>query len=444
MIVLAALLPALLALAAPAAAPAQKKYILQGGTIINGVFTRPLKDHLVIVEGGRITGVGRKNTVILPKDAEVIDVTGKYIMPGLIDVHVHEDAKADWPRYLAWGITSVNCMYEVTDTALAREAWSLQDTVRSPRIFAAAPVFTTKGGWWEGDAFPVDPSVDRFPTTSGDARAAIRALNAKGVRRIKLMVDDMGWCRDPLPRLAKMDTVVMNALLDEARKLNIVTEVHAPELADAASAVAGGANILVHGIVDRRVDAPLVETLLYSDGYYVPTFSLYRFLAGADTFMTGVFSDPRFRASLPPATVDSLTGPAYAARYRERYPNIDYVRSRLGVLDDNMATFLSNYAQIALGTDMWALPGIGAHVELELMVKAGMTPMQALTSATFLSAKAIRIFSKTGTIEPGKDADILVLDADPLADIKNTRSISMVIKMGRIFRPAELLGTAGR
>jgi imidazolonepropionase-like amidohydrolase len=435
---------ALLTLAAAAGAPAQKKFILRGGTLINGVFDRPLKDHLVVVEGGRITGVGKQSKLIIPQDAEVIDVTGKFIMPGLVDAHVHEESKADWARYLAWGVTSVNCMYENSDTALERESWSQRDTTRAPRIFAAAPVFTAKGGWWEGDGFPVDPSVDRFPETPDEARAAVRALNAKGIRRIKLMVDDMGWCRDPLPRLKKMDPAVMAALLDEAKKLKILAEVHSPMLADAAAAVAGGALFLAHGIVDERIDAPLVDAILSGDGYYVPTFSLYRFLAGADTFMAQVFSDERFRGSLPPETVAALTGPEYAARYRERYPNAGYVRSHLGVLSDNFSSLVNNYAQVAMGTDMWALPGIGAHVELESMVKAGMTPMQALISATFLSAKALRIFSKTGTIEPGKDADILVLDADPLADIRNTRSISMVVKLGKIYRPADLPGGGGR
>jgi imidazolonepropionase-like amidohydrolase len=444
MFVLAAALPALLTLAAAAGAPAQDKFVLQGGTLINGVLERPLKDNLVVVEGGRITGVGKKSRLIIPQDAEIIDVTGKYIMPGIIDVHVREESKADWPRYLAWGITSVNCIYENSDTALDREAWSQRDTTRAPRIFATAPVFTVKGGWWEGDGFPVDPTVDRFPETPGEARAAVRALNARGIRRIKLMFDDMGWCRDPLPRLKKMDPGVMNALLDEARKLKILAEVHSPMMADATAAVAGGAPVLVQGILDERVDAPLVEAILSGDGFYVPTFSLYRSIAGADTFMAQVFSDPRFRNSLPPETVAALTGPEYAARCRERYPNAQYVRSRLGVLDDNLSSLISNYAQVALGTDLWALPGIGAHLELESMVKAGMTPMRALTVATFLSAKAIRIFSKTGTIEPGKDADLLILDADPLADIRNTRSISMVIRMGKIYRPAELLGTAGR
>jgi imidazolonepropionase-like amidohydrolase len=443
-IILAAALPALITPCAPAGAPAQKKFILQGGTLINGVIERPLKDHLVVVEGGRITGVGRKNRLIIPQDAEVIDVTGKFIMPGLVDAHVHEDSKADWPRYLAWGVTSVNCMYENSDTALERESWSQRDSVRAPRIFAAAPVFTTKGGWWEGDAFPVDPAVDRFPATPDEARAAVRALNAKGIRRIKLMVDDMGWCRDPLPRLRKMDPAVMNALLDEAKKLRMLAEVHSPMLADATAAIAAGAPVLVHGIVDERVDAPLVEAILSGDGFYIPTFSLYRFLAGPGAFMAQAFSDPRFRSSLSAETVDSLTGPEYAARYRERYPNGDYVKSRLTVLDDNFSSLLGNYAQVAMGTDMWALPGIGAHLELESMVKAGMTPMQALTSATFLSAKAVRIFAKTGTIEPGKDADLLILDADPLTDIRNTRSISMVVRMGRIYRPAELIGAAGQ
>jgi imidazolonepropionase-like amidohydrolase len=442
--VLAAVLPALVTLAAAGVSPAQGKFILQGGTLINGIFERPLKDHLVVVEGGRITGVGKKNRLIIPQDAQVIDVTGKYIMPGLIDACARETSPADWSRYLAWGVTSVNCSYENADTALQRESWSQRDTARSPRIFASAPVFTTAGGWGEGDGVTPDPGVNRFPATPEEARAAVRALNAKGIRRLEIVYDDMGWCRDPLPRLKKMDAAVMSALLDEAKKLKILAEVHAPTLADATTAVAAGAPVLTHGIVDGRVDAPLVEAILLGDGFCIPTISYYRSLAGADSFMAQALTDARFRNSLAPETIAALTGPAFAAASRERCPNAEVLKSRLGILDDNLSSLIGNYAQVALGSGVPELPGIGAHLELESMVRVGMTPIQALTCATFLTAKALRILSKTGTIEPGKDADLLVLDADPLADIRNTRSIAMVIKLGRIYRPAELLGTGGQ
>lgn len=423
-------------------ARAQRRFVLEGGTLINGIFDRPLKDHIVVVDGGRITGVGRRNKVIIPRDAVFIDVTGKFIMPGLIDAHVHEESVADWPTYLSWGVTSVNCMYENSDTALAREAWSLPDTQAAPRIHATSTIFTAKGGWWSGEGFPDDPSVNRFPETPAQAREAVRALHAKGISRIKLMVDDMGWCRDPLPPLAKMDTAVMAALLHEAGKLRMTAEVHAPRLADARAAVEAGAGALVHGIIEGRPDAALIESLLSRDVFTMPTFSLYRFLAGAGAFIADALSDTAFRNSLPPERVAELTSPDYDEKYAARYPNRELVASRLDLLDQNVSAIAGNYAQVALGTDMWALPGIGAHLELESMVKAGLTPMQAITSATFLPAKFLRILPKTGTVEPGKDADLLVLDADPLADIRNTRRIHMVIRRGTMHNPADLRASA--
>ncbi len=433
-----------LTLLLPAGTHSQRRFVLEGATLINGIFDRPLRDHVVVVDGGRITGVGRRNKVIIPQGAEVIDVTGKFIMPGLIDVHVHEESVADWPLFLAWGVTSVNCMYENSDTAMEREAWSRSDTLAAPRIYPTATIFTARGGWWEGEGFADDPAVNRFPGNPAEARAAVRALHARGITRIKLMVDDMGWCRDPLPRLEKMDPAVMNALLDEAKKLRIAAEVHAPNLADATAAVNDGATSLVHGIIDRRLDAPFIESVLAGDVFYVPTFSLFHFLASPEGFVGRVLADSAFRGALPPEVVAKLTAPEYAETYRGRYPNQAYVAGQLGVLDANAATIAGNYAQVALGTDMWAFPGIGAHLELESMINAGLSPMQALTSATFLSAKMLRILPRTGTIEPGKDADILVLDADPLADIRNTRSIAMVIKRGKIFSPGSLLGATGR
>ncbi len=425
-------------------AVAQRRYVLQGATLINGIFDRPLKDHVVVVEGGRITGVGRKNKVIIPQDAEVIDVSGKFIIPGLIDANVRETTPADWPRYLAWGVTSVNCLYQDTDTALEREAWSQSDTLRAPRIYATTPVFGAAGAWSEGGGFSPDSGASPLPLTPDEARAAVRALHAKGISRIRVMVDDLGWCRDPLPRLAKIDTVVMGALLAEAKKLRIVVGVQAPALADASAASSAGVSAFIHGVVDARVDAPYVESLLAGDVFTIPAYSLYHFLAGPDSFMARAFSDSAFRNSLPAETVAVLTSPGYAASYLERYPNREFVASHLKTIDENAVSIASNYGQLALGTDFWALPGIGAHLDLEYMVKAGLTPLQAITASTFLSAKFLRILAKTGTIEPGKDADLLIIDADPIADIRNTRTIVMVIKKGRIFLPDALLGIPGR
>jgi len=419
----------------PGTASAQARYVLKGGTLINGVFDRLLKDHLVVVNGSRITGVGRKKKVIVPADAEVIDVSGKFIMPGLIDAHVHEGSMDEWSTYLDWGITSVNCMYENSDTALVREAWSMSDSVRSPRIYATAPVFTARGGWWEGEGFPDDPTVNRYPESEDEAREAVDKLQKKGIRRIKLMMDDMRWCRDPLPALTVIDPGVARALLGEAGRLGMTSEVHAPDRAMASMAISGGATALVHGVLDDWFGAGEISSFLSADMFYVPTFCLYYFLADVDSFMAGAMADPRFRRSLDDETVARLTGAEYSKRYRERYPNGGFVKSHLDRLNANAVTVAGNYGQIAMGTDMWALPGIGAHLELEYMVKAGLTPMQALTSATFLGAKFLGVLETTGTVEAGKDADLLVLDADPTADITNTRSIYMVIRQGKIYRP---------
>jgi imidazolonepropionase-like amidohydrolase len=429
---------------APATASAQHRYVLKGATLINGVFDRALKEHLVVVEGSKIAGVGRAKKVIVPKGAEVIDLTGKFIMPGLIDAHVHEESKGQWPTYLDWGVTSVNCMYEDSDTALEREAWSAGDTVRSPRIYSTATVFTARGGWWEGEGFPDDPGVNRFPEDADEAKEAVAKLHEKGVARIKLMMDDMRWCRDPLPPLNLMDTLVARALIAEASRLGMTSEVHAPMRRMAAAALSDGATALVHGVLDDWLTAGDIETMLSRQTYYIPTFCLYYFLADVDSFMAGAMSDPRFRRSLSPETIAGLTGPEYSSRYRSRYPNSEYVTSHLPVLNSNTRAIAGNYGQIAMGTDMWALPGIGAHLELESMVKAGLTPMQALTAATFLGAKFLGVLEHTGTVETGKDADLIVLDGDPTADITNTRSIHMVIRQGKIYRPFQDPDTPGR
>ena len=208
--------------------------------------------------------------------------------------------------------------------------------------------------------------------------------------------------------------------------------VHAPELSDAADAVADGVTVLAHGIIDAPVPDDLAARMRSGHVFYVPTLDIFDFLADPKAFVDRVLSDARIRDSLLKKTLLRYRSEAYFETYRKRYPNSAYVSRQLPVLYANAAKLKAAGVDVALGTDMWAFPGAGVHVELEDFVKAGWTPLEAIRAATFVSAKSLGADSDRGTIETGKRADFVLLENDPLRDIRNTRSIEEVFKAGRV------------
>ena len=384
-----------------------------------------------MVENGRIVSVGTATlaaVAALPAGAQVRDASGKWILPGLIDAHVHADSDRDLKTMIDWGVTSVRLMAEDVAAAekLASESRNRSDV---PEVFPAAPIFTARGGWWD-QGEPADAHLDRFPPAPAAARASVRKAKELGSSEIKLMLDDMGWCRDPKPRLPRMRPDVAKALIQEARRLGLRAIVHAPELADAKEAIAGGATALAHGVLDP-IDGATLAVMKNRPVFYVPTMDIFEFLADPRGFVDSVLSDPRAAAGLPAETVARYRGAAYSDGYRERYPNAENVRRRLPALQENLRNVEAAGVPIALGTDTWAFPGLGVSIEMDLHVRAGLTPLQAIRSATQTAARSLAIERDRGTLEAGKRADLLVLSADPVADVKNVRAIDAVYRGGR-------------
>jgi imidazolonepropionase-like amidohydrolase len=409
----------------------------RGATLVDGTGASPRENALVVVENGRIVSAGPSGPAVLaalPPGAEVRDVSGKWIVPGLIDAHVHAESDEDLKQMLRWGVTTVRLMAEDVRTARAlAEASAKSDAI--PDVFPAAPIFTAPGGWWD-QGEPPDASLDRTPADPEAARRAVRAAKELGSREVKLMLDDMGWCRDPVPRLPRMAPAVANALLSTASALGMRASVHAPNLADARAAIAAGATLLAHGVLER-LDRATVEKMKTRPVYYVPTMDVFEFLADTRAFVDGVLKDPLVTrpGGLPAETVARYRSKEYSDGYRRRYPNFQNVWSRLPVLRENLRRLHAAGVPVALGTDMWAFPGLGASIELDLFVKAGLSPLEALRAATQVSARSLGTESDRGTVEPGKRADFLVLSGDPLADVRNVRKIVDVYKRGQRVGP---------
>lgn len=410
--------------------------VLKGATLIDGTGAAPVRDSLVVVRDGRIAYAGPSSGPAAKaaldaagSSAKVEDVTGRWIVPGLVDAHVHAESDADLVEMLRWGVTSVRLMAEdvAQSAALAAKARSRSDV---PDVFPAAPIFTTKGGWWSSQ--PPDANLDRMPATPEAARESVRQAKALGSREIKLMLDRMAWCRAPQPDLARMPAPVAAALVDEAKRNGMAAIVHAPELADAAEAVEAGATALAHGVLEP-IGGKTLETMRKRPVFYVPTMDIYEFLADPRAFVDSVLSDPRVTApgrGLAEDTVRRYRSAEYSDGYKKRYPNFENVKRRLPALYGNIRTLHAAGVPVALGTDMWAFPGLGVSIEMDLYAKAGLTPLEVIRAATSTAARSMGIDGERGTLATGKRADFLVLSADPLVDVKNVRAIEAVYKAG--------------
>ena len=409
----------------------------RGATLVDGTGAAPRRNALLVVDDGRVVSVGPSSPTALaalPADVVVHDLSGKWIVPGLVDAHVHSESDEDLKKMLRWGVTTVRLMAEDAKKARAlAERSSKSDAI--PEVFPAAPIFTAPGGWWD-QGEPPDENLDRTPSDPKAARRAVRSAKELGSREVKLMLDDMGWCRDPVPRLPRMAPAVADALLSEASALGMRASVHAPNLADARAAIAGGAMLLAHGVLERFDDATL-SRMKSRPVYYVPTMDVFEFLADTRAFVDGVLTDPLVTrpGGLPAETVARYRSNEYSEGYRRRYPNFDNVRRRLPVLRENLRRLHAAGVPVALGTDMWAFPGLGVSIELDLFVKAGLSPLEALRAATQTSARSLGAGGDRGTLEPGKRADFLVLSGDPLADVRNVRKIVDVYKRGQRVGP---------
>lgn len=407
---------------------------LRGATLIDGTGTPARANALLLIRDGRVVSVGEATpeaVAALPAGASVQDLSGEWIVPGFIDAHVHAESDGDLEEMLHWGVTSVRLMAEDVAAAAKLAERSRYPGSRFPEVYPAAPIFTVRGGWWGQDE-PPDVNLNRFPASEAEARESVRKAKEFGSAEIKLMLDDMTWCRGPKPPLPKLAGPVAKALVSEARKQGMRAIVHAVEGADAKQAVAFGATALAHGVLDR-LDSKTIAEMKHRPVFYVPTLDIFEFLADTRSFVDGVLSDPVVTmrgTGIPPDRARRYRSPEYAQNYRERYPNFAELQRRLPMLYGNLRRIRESGVPVALGTDMWAFPGLAVSIEMDLYVKGGIPPIEAIRAATQTAARSLGVEKDRGTLEPGKRADLIVLDADPLADVKNVRKIREIYKAG--------------
>jgi imidazolonepropionase-like amidohydrolase len=408
-----------------------------GATLIDGTGAAPVADSAVVIQNGRIKAVGPRSKVKIPNDANVVDAKGKFLLPGLWDMHAHFE-QVEWgPIYLAAGVTTVrDCGNEFEFITAVHDAIA-QGRGLGPHLLLAGIVDGTG---------PLELGVQRVDTPE-QARTWVDRYHAAGFQQMKIYSS------------VKLEEV--KAVADEAHHFGMTVTGHVPEGLNAFQTIEAGQDQINHiefivdimhapfpkdmsrldrrkAVADLNLDSPEAAKALsfLKDHHTVvdPTMALFE-------LFTATTAKPP--ASFEPG-IDKIA-PELAQPLTDVEPPSE--RSELGdrVFNKQIAVVGALHRAgipIVAGTDQ-AVPGYSLHREIELYVQAGFTPMEAIQAATIVPAKAMHLEKETGTVEKGKRGDLILIDGDPLADIHNTRNVEYVITQGTMYHTAELWQSVG-
>lgn len=441
-----------LLLAPLAAAPQQSgPIVIQGATLINGTGSAAIRNSAIVIDNGRIIDVGARTDVRVPKNAQIVDGKGKWIIPGLIDSHVHfsqsggiytrpdivdlrrwrsyememawikERLPFTFERYLAAGVTgAVDCGGPMWNFELREIA---SKTQKAPRLAVAGPLI---GTYLSPATSTTDPDVVK-PSSPAEARDLVRKQLEHKPDLIKLL-----WERHAGDNLSQQ-VQIMSAAIEESKSHGVRVAVHATELETAKAALNAGADILVHSVTDRLVDTEFINIVTSKNIPYIATLAVedgYHMVFAQQVELTDIeqkLGDPeviKTWSELARIAPNEIPGGV---------PHIP-AQPKRPVSYENLAILESAGARIVVGTDagnIGTLHGPAIHHEMELMVAAGLRPMDVIVAATKNGAAVMGREAELGTLQKGKLADLVILDADPLADIKNTRKIFKVMKAGQ-------------
>ena len=401
--------------------------ILKNGNLIDGIRPQPVENAIITIDGNRFSSISQE--LNYPEGAEIIDLKGATVMPGLIDCHLHlggfiidtpgrEIGKVSffdavsffWDyfrnfarrRQLAIenGVTSIRSAGDNYPQIIQLREKIQSGKLTGPRIFSPGPIFTAPGGHPAGtiyrrNKYIVEHATRQVSDTS-EARGKVQELVAGGVDCIKAIYSDIN-AMNITHKVPKLDLKVLEAIIDEAHRHNLRVMVHAGNPDETRDAVEAGADSIEHGILPGtdsiEFQDNVIEKMVERGTYYVPTLAI-------------------------------------AWAYRETYPELFSAAMKV------LKQLHDAGVNIALGTDSGA-PGViigkAAHKEMELMVEAGLSPIEAIKAATINAAHNLGKGTELGAIEAGRLADMVAISDNPLENIGNIRDIVMVINNGEIL-----------
>lgn len=429
-----------LAAALSVSAAAAETKVLENFTLIDGTGRTPLPKAGMIVVDCRIQWVGPMAKLKTPAGAERLNLTGKFVMPGIINLHAHlgntrglvqdpsyftrENVETQLKTYVSYGVTSVVSMG--ADAGLVYQLRAQQRAGRPTltRIFTAGRGFTGKGGY--PTMVPGMQGVPFEVATRAEVEKAVAQLAEKQVDLVKIWVDDH------LGRQKKIPIDLCRAIIESAHKRGLKVAAHVFYLEDARQLAEAGLDGLAHSVRDKPVDAALIETMK-KRGAWQSSPTLVRELA------TFIYAQPHpslqdyfFTRSITPQLLATLRSPSYQKKLAAD-PDYPQYPGFLEKAKQNLKKLADGGVRFGFGTDSGPplrFSGYFEHLEMQLMVEAGLTPMQVITAASHDSAEFLGVSKDLGTLEPGKWADLIVLAGNPLADITNTRTLEMVMIAG--------------
>ena len=439
-------------LAGPSLSQAQEVIVIEGGTLIDGNGGAPVPDSLIIIRGNRIETVSSSGQASYPPGATVLRADGKFILPGLMDAHVHYQG---WMAelLLAHGVTSIFSIGRGGQWDLAQRKAIEHGKAPGPRMFVAVGNVAAA---WKPDLARVT-GTDQVIDTVEEATETVR-------RYVKAGADMIAIRRG-------VSAEIYKAAIDEAHQagLPVVAQPIGPTVY-AKEAVLAGADILEHSsgvgyslVKDPaqwkdygRIEIHSLDPTPYVDMDEAKAAELIRLMVDRNVYLEpdliavgrGVH-DNRLKFELQDSRILQHPGLAYIPRNRrqrelgvykefDELEPADWQRRHAGY--KNMLRFTREFVQaggkVMTGTDSssWVVPGLGLHHEMEILAKeAGLTPMQTILAATRNPAEGFRILDEVGTIETGKLADFVIVNEDPLQDINNLQKIEWVIKDGKLI-----------
>jgi len=424
-------------LEAPAASDA---LVLRNFTLIDGGDHAVLSPAAMVVEAGRVTWVGPQANLEAPEGAPVTDLHGAFVIPGLIDMHAHvgntvdlvqdkkfhtrESIEKDLKTYASYGVTTIVSMGTDQDTIFPvrndlRKAASAGQGLSMTRVYSAGQGLMFEGGY--GGLAGVNDAV----ATPDEAAAYVNAQLDKGADFVKL------WLDSELGTMPTMPPPITQAIIDTAHKRGARVLAHVFYLEDAKRLVDQGIDGFVHMVRDQPIDQALIDAM-EKHGTWQVASTLSREASMFAYGSTPEFASDAFFTRGVSAKTLELIKSAERQKTIAGNPNFKKFPAFFETAKANLKRLADAGIPFAAGTDAGPpgrFPGYSQHWELQLMVEAGLTPAQALDAATrraamFLGAEDL------GTLEPTKWADFVVLDANPLTDIKNTRKIRSVFIAG--------------
>jgi imidazolonepropionase-like amidohydrolase len=413
---------------------------LKGGDLLDVSEGQIIPNALVIIENDTVTYAGPEKKFETSTETTVIDCSGKTILPGLFDAHIHlggsstlgyvyVDENRKLSAFLYAGVTSVFDLGGVPDLLFSLREAEKKDQKLSPRVFAVGPLFTSPKG--HGTEYGVPMSLT--PTTEKEAREAVRQLIKDKPDHIKIIYEKGS------KRFTSLSFELMRAIIDEAHKNNFPAVTHIITFEHAQDALKAGTDGLAHMVTDQVVSDEFLKEMKQKGVYCIPTLAVFESLSGGMLVKTEDQIAPQLKQGISREILIDL------AKKREMPGMNESLKAwhkTLHFAKINAKKMADNGIKLAVGTDAGnpaVFFGPSVHREMELMVEAGISPAEVLKAATQNAAEILGKSDTLGGISKGKLADILIIEGNPLDNIQNTQNIWRVIKNGQILDREDLI-----